>query len=302
MDDPSDTSDLIPVPPSPNDRATLIGGRVTDIDPVNDRLSVQPFGTKRKMKIFFDERSHVYRNGREVDPTMIHKGDRVYLDTQLDKNKSKVFARNVRVQTKLLQADAHGQIVNFNAQTGVVSVRDDLSGQDIRFHLRPTATVDNQGHPGRTSDLQPGSLVTAHFLSGQQGRNEVDQVTILAAAGSNYTFEGKLTHLDVRNHLLGLENQSDGKIYDIRYDPQRTPIGDLKVGSSINVSAKFNGREYAADSLSPGTGISLEEQEQAAKDEAKADDTDKSDKKAKKEKKHKKTESADDEGTTAPPQ
>jgi hypothetical protein len=284
VEDPTDTSDLMPIPAMPEGSATLVGGIVRDIDPLNDRLTVQPFGTKSKMKVFFDERSKIYRNGKAVGPIAIHKGDKIYLDTQLDKGKGKVFARNVRVQTRALQADAQGQIVGFNQQRNMVSVRDDLSGQAISFYVRPNASVDNQGHPGSLADLQPGALVTARFLANQEGRNEVDQIVILAAPGSDYNFDGKLTHLDVRNHVLGIENAADGKIYDIRYDPQKTPIGDLQVGSIVSVTARFNGQQYDADSLSRSEGLSLEDQDQASKD---AKDGQGSHSKSKKDKKDK---------------
>ena len=286
VEDPSDTSDLIPVPPMPLTSATLIGGFVKDVDPVNDRVTVAPFGSKQKLKIFFDERSKVYRNGREVSPIAIHKGDRIYLDTQLDKQRSRIFARNVRVQTKPLQTDAHGQIVNFDSTKSVVVVHDDLGGQDVSFHLQPNTTVDNQGHPGALPDLQRGALITARFIPTAEGRNEVNQIVILAAPGSAYTFEGKLTYLNVGRHVMGLENQSDGKIYDISYDPAQIPIGNLTIGSTVNVSAKFDGNRYDAESLNEASSLSLEDQEQAAKDDQNSQKQDKKDKKEKKSKKH----------------
>ncbi|MEO8725564.1 MAG: hypothetical protein ABI383_05525, partial [Acidobacteriaceae bacterium] len=285
VEDPTDTSDLIPIPPLPPTAATLIGGFVKDVDPVNDRVTVAPFGTKRKMKVFFDERSKVYRNGREVSPTAIRKGDRIYLDTQLDKANSRIFARNVRVQTKPLQADAHGQIVSYDRQNSIMDVRDDLSDQDVKFHIQPAAIVDNQGHPGALTDLQPGTLINAHFLTGQEGRNEVNQITILAAPGSDYTFEGRVTHLDMGSHTLGLENQTDGRIYDIQFDPRRTPIGNLQVGAPVNVTATFDGNQYRADSVTEVSAADLGDLDQLSSDDLASDQ---SGKKSKKDKKHKK--------------
>jgi hypothetical protein len=296
VEDPSDTSDLIPVAPMPPTAATLIGGFVKEVDPVNDRLTVVPFGSKQKIKVFFDERSKVYRNGREVNPVAIRKGDRIYLDTQLDRQRSRIFARNVRVQTKPLQTDAHGQIINFDPTKSVVVVHDDLGGQNVSFHLQLNATVDNQGHPGALSDLQRGALITARFIPTLEGRNEVNQIVILAAPGSAYTFEGKLTYLNVGRHVMGLENQSDGKIYDIRYDPAQIPIGNVTIGSTVNVSAKFDGNQYDAESLNDASSLSLEDQEQAAKDDQNSQKQDKKDKKEKKSKKHDK----DNEGELTP--
>jgi hypothetical protein len=289
VEDPSDTTDILPPALMPKTPATLIGGTVKAVDPVNDRITVQAFGSKSKFKVFFDERSKLTRNGRPADPSAIHIGDRVYLDTQLDKKKGKIFARTVRLQTKQLQADAHGQIVGYDPKTRLVTVHDDLSGQNVRFHLQQNVSVDNMGHAGTPADLLPGAPVTARFLPGQEDRNEVNQVLVLSAPGSDYTFEGRVTHLDLRNQTIAVENQADGKIYDLHFDPKNTPVGGIKEGSLVSASAKFNGNGYDAESLSPATGVSLEEQEQAAKDEEKADQSDDSDKKgkSKKEKKQK---------------
>src|SRR5205085_9972973 len=74
---------LLDVPPLPKGKVTLVGGNVLKIDPIRNRLQVQPFGAKDKMKISFDERTRVFRDGRETTQASIRKGDRVYLDTML---------------------------------------------------------------------------------------------------------------------------------------------------------------------------------------------------------------------------
>jgi len=268
---PNDLVGILPTPELPKGKLTLIGGRVTKVDPIRDRVTVRPYGGK-PMKIYFDQRSRVTRNGKDALPSDIKVGDRVYLDTELDG--SNVFAKNVRVQTEPIQADAHGQLVAFNQRTGDVLVRDDLSGQDVRFKVQPGAAVDLQGRPGTLADLQPGSVITAHFLPGQNGRNLVNQVTILAAPGADYIFEGKVTNVDIRNRSMAIENNTDGKIYDIRFDPARTPIGDVRVGSQVNISARFDGRGYSAETVSPTEntgGMSIEDQDASDKAAAKAE-------------------------------
>ncbi len=115
----------------------------------------------------------------------------------------------------------------------------------------PDVTVDNQGHPGNHQPIsRAGAIVDAHFIGGQQsGRNDVKQIVILAAPGADYVFDGRVTNIDLRNQTVAVENGNDGKIYDLKYDPQRTPIGDLKVGAQVNVTAKFDGSQYRADSF-----------------------------------------------------
>ena len=72
---------LLEIPPLPKSNTTLIGGFATSIDHVRNRLTVQPFGRGEKVKLFTDERTHIYRNGAETTVLGIHKGDRVYVDT-----------------------------------------------------------------------------------------------------------------------------------------------------------------------------------------------------------------------------
>ena len=55
----------------------------------------------------FDERSHFFRDGVETTQLAIRKGDRVYVDTMLDN--TRVFARNVRINTGVTAANASGQ-------------------------------------------------------------------------------------------------------------------------------------------------------------------------------------------------
>jgi hypothetical protein len=46
-----------------------------------------------------------------------------------------------------------------------------------------------------------------------------------------------------------VQNQNDGKTYEIRFDPARGSLGDLNVGSDVNVTAEFDGKDYSARML-----------------------------------------------------
>src|SRR5581483_8384884 len=116
----TDPDPLLDPPPLPSGKVTLIGGTVKSVDMVRNRLVVQPFGG-RAMKINFDERTHIYRDGVETTQLGIHKGDRVYVDTMLDG--SAVFARNIRVRSQGQPAHAEGQVVSFDPQSGVLVLR-----------------------------------------------------------------------------------------------------------------------------------------------------------------------------------
>ncbi len=82
--------------PLPNGSTTLVGGIVTGVDHVRNRLSMRVFGGG-KWKVGFDERTHIFRNGAETTQLAIKKGERVYVDTMLDKKNHEIFARNIRL-------------------------------------------------------------------------------------------------------------------------------------------------------------------------------------------------------------
>src|SRR5262249_45097583 len=67
---------LLEPPPLPKTKPTLIGGTAARIDHVRNLLTIQPFGGGQKVKMFIDERTHVYRNGQATTVLGIRKGDR----------------------------------------------------------------------------------------------------------------------------------------------------------------------------------------------------------------------------------
>ena len=129
--DPNANDPLLEPPPLPKTKPTLIGGTAARVDHMRNLLTIQPFGGGQKIKVFVDERSHIYRNGEETTVLGIRKGDRVYVDTMLDG--SRVFAKNVRVETQTGVAEVRGQVTAVNREKGTVTVRDELSSQPVTF-------------------------------------------------------------------------------------------------------------------------------------------------------------------------
>ena len=241
---------LLDVPPLPKGKVTMEGGTVAKIDPIRNRLLLQPFGGKEKMKLWFDERSHIYRDGRETTQAAIRQGDRIYVDTMLDG--PHVFARNIRIVSERISADVTGQVVAFNAG-GNMTVRDRLSSSDLTFKLAPATRVNNlQGQTMGLSDVAPGAIVSVHLLPGE--RTGVDQIKVLARPGEIFTFSGRITNIDLRNGMMAVNNQSDNEIYDIAFDSgDGASLERLRMGNDVVVKAIFTGKGYRADSISPGT-------------------------------------------------
>ncbi|HWK30454.1 MAG TPA: hypothetical protein VNR20_00070 [Terriglobales bacterium] len=275
--------------PLPKKKLSLIGGTVKEIDPIRNRMTVDIYGGKQ-MKLIFDDRTKVTRNGADVNPLIIRKGDRVYLDTQLASG-NKIFAKQIQIVTKFEAADLNGQIVNFDPKTRTIELRDQLSAAPFRFTVDQDAAITaNGGKAATQADLQPGALVMAHFNNGQGGRGTIRDINIIAAPGAEFTLYGRVNHLDLRSGVLAVQNKADDKAYEVKFSPAQFKVDDLAIGSEVAVTAKFNGQDYVAQSLnvtSTGQAAKVDSDEGAeAKDADKSDkkDKDKDSKKAEKKK------------------
>ena len=232
------------VPPMPSGPVSMVGGVVKNVDHIRNHMTLTPFGAK-PMKITFDERTHIYRDGIETTNLGIHKGDRAYVDTQLDNGH--IFARNVHVVTDTEPADARGQIVEYNHRNGNITIRDELSSQPVSFRVDSSTQVRAQSARGSAGDLVPGALVAIRFAPGTSNRGIAKEVAVLAKPGTSFKFYGQLTHLDVSNGVMVIRNVADGKAYEINFNPDTTPERSmLRVGGTVAVDAQFNGRGYEA--------------------------------------------------------
>ena len=236
--------DPLEPPPLPNTKATLIGGVVEKIDRVRDRITLRPFGGN-KMKLVYDERTHFYRNGVETTFAGVKKGDRIYVDTQLDG--PIVFARNVRVRNEQEPADARGQIVSVEGDH--LGVRDELSGQVVNFSTNGNTKVVKGGQPSSMAAVKEGSLVTIKFTPDRADRGAAQEISLIAAPGDTFVFSGRVTHLDLGHGSLAVQNQSDNRNYDITFDPSAGNHDDLGVGQDVTVNAMFDGTRYMAKDI-----------------------------------------------------
>jgi hypothetical protein len=235
--------------PLPENKSALIGGRVRDIDQIRNEMTIDIFGKGGKMKVLFDPRTRFDRDGIAANQTIIKKGDQVYLDTQLVNHK--IFARDVYIHTATGTADASGQITSYNAKTRELTINDQMSRTPVTVRLTPTTVIHSRdGAAGSPANLQYYALVSVKLSPGKAGGNEASEVDVIAEPGSQFTFFGTLTHIDLRSGLIAVDNKSDHKSYEIRFEPSQIPVtDDLKVGNEVAVNAVFNGRDYTANSL-----------------------------------------------------
>jgi hypothetical protein len=233
----------------PKGHVTLVGGTATKVDRLRNRVTLQPFGGGNKMTVRFDERSHIYRDGRETTVTGIKEGDRVYADTML--LGPVIFARNIRVLTTSGPAEARGQVTQYDAKTGRVTLLDDLTRQPVQFTISRDTAFRGQGNSQASAqDVLPGALLDVQFSPGHGRTGEARDIAVLARPGANYVFAGRVTNLDMHSGVMSVDNQTDSKNYDLHFDPARVEQREqLRVGAEITARATFDGKGYLASDV-----------------------------------------------------
>jgi hypothetical protein len=240
---------ILDAAPMPRTTTTLVGGTISSVDRLRNRMTVHVFGGGH-WSVNFDERTHIFHNGAETTQLALKKGERVYVDTQLDNNKHDIFARNIRVGVAALPADADGQIIFVDPKHNELTMRDALNSVPVRFAVDPETRISNGQTPASFKDLKAGTLVHVRFAASSPNRGLAREVSIVAAPGSTFTFAGKVTFLDLHRGLLAVQNSTDDKNYEIHFTPSVvTDRNNLGVGRDVLVRATFEGTRYTAQSV-----------------------------------------------------
>lgn len=246
---------LPPLPPLPTGKSTVIGGLIGAIDPVEDILTLDVYGG-RPMKVFFDDRTHFYRDGVSTPLSAMRPEERAAVETVLDG--TNVYALSVHMLTKTPQGECQGQVLGYDSGRGVLTVRNALSGTPIHLQVEGNTAIARQGQPTFMSqgeglaDLRRGTLVAIQFEPDNQGGGVADRISILATPGSAFQFTGMITYLDMHTAEMALLDPLDGNNYTIYFDPRLFPdTRNLREGSKVRVTANFDGRRYLASSITP---------------------------------------------------
>jgi len=243
---PLSADPLLQPPPMPPNKSTLIGGIAKKVDGIRNNVVIEPFGGGKKMTVQFDERTHIYRDAHETTILGIQKGDRVYADTMLIG--PRVFARNLRVVTNMGPVEASGQVEDYDARTHTVRLIDKLTNTPVAFRVTPNTELRSKTGQATAADIRPGSLVSVVFMPG--GKNgDAKQISILAVPGTNYIFAGRITNFDTHAGIIDVDNQSDGKNYEIHFPVGMENRGELRVGAQIAANASFDGRTYTTQQV-----------------------------------------------------
>jgi hypothetical protein len=243
-------ADLSALPPPPRGRSTVEGGTIRSVDPVRDQLILRVYGTK-PMKILYDERTQVYRDGVKAPLSDLRAQDHASVETVLDG--TKIFALSIHMLSKAPEGEAQGQVLSYDAGTGQLTVSAALSKQPITLHVPSGTPVVGVGQVTVSSpsaglaELVKGTLISVKFDSSNNGRGVARQISILAAPGSSFVFSGNIVSLDLSANRLVLIDPKDDQSYSIVFDPSRFAMSrDLHVGTHVTVNANFDGSHYVA--------------------------------------------------------
>ncbi|MGD1023383.1 MAG: DUF5666 domain-containing protein [Candidatus Sulfotelmatobacter sp.] len=242
-----DPASLLPdLPALPPVKASLIGGTIQKVDRIRDQLTIQVFGGG-KMKVAFDPRTHIYQGSTQASASDLRPGDRVYVDTILDR--SIIFARNIRLAKAAAGGMSQGVVMSYRADKNELIVRDLLSPDPVKLRFTPNTQIVQDGRAAFASQLVPGTLVDVSFAAQRNDRN-AQRVSILAVPGTDFTFAGQVTALDLRIGLLVLTSVTDHKTYEIYLDPSVITFDErLHPGAEVTSVANFDGSRYVARTL-----------------------------------------------------
>jgi hypothetical protein len=241
------------LPSIPKGKSTVIGGEIRSFDPVRDQFMLNVFGGGPRLKILFDERTQVYRDGEKISVLQLRPEDHASIETTLDG--TKVFALKIHILSDLPEGECTGQVVSYNPQNEELMINDKLSQQPIKLRVPSGTPITRVGQKTFTGqqvgqlDLGRGALVDVKFTS-VKGRGVASDINILAVPGSAFVFSGNLSSFDVRAGRLVIADPDNDQSYQVRFDPSRFPVSSqLHEGSRVRVTTNFDGTQYVASDI-----------------------------------------------------
>lgn len=248
------TASLPGLPPLPSAKSsTIFGGAIRKIDPVRDQFMLDIYG-QRPMKVLFDERTQLYRDGVKIPVHDLGPADHASVQTALDG--TRIFAMSVHILSSIPQGQYRGRVLRFDDSTGELRLDAYPSSQPFVVRVPADVPIVREGQSaftkegGSRGDLRPGALVHVTFKSGVGSIGVASQVQVLAVPGASFIFSGNIATLDVGTGSLTLTDPRDQKSYRISFTPSAFPlVQNLHIGQHVRVTADFNGSSYLATDI-----------------------------------------------------
>jgi hypothetical protein len=245
------------LPPAPSGVSTILGGQIRSVDPVRDELTLQMFG-ERPMKIFFDERTQVFLDGKRIPLLQLGHEEHASIQTTLDG--SNVFALSIHILSQSPEGDYQGRVIRYDRRKGELEITEGLSplsSTPFTVVVSPQTALVRTGETRFTSsgsgasDLVAGSLVSVQFASNSAGQGVAQRITILAVPGSSFVFSGSIASLNTASGSLVVLDPRDQRSYQIYFDAPLFPeTRNLHPGDHVRVVATYNGNRYLASEIS----------------------------------------------------
>lgn len=241
------------LPPAPAGRTTIFGGAIQSVDPVRDQFELHIYG-QRPMKILYDERTKLYRDGTKVPVLDLRSSNYASVQTLLDG--ANVFAVSIHILSHSPSGDCEGRVLSYNPGTRELLIASLESPEPVRLLVPANASVVRSGQATFTSassgqaDLVAGAIVSATFESVPGRLDTASRITVLAVPGSRFLFNGNVSFLDLHAGMLVLLDPRDKKSYEIHFNPANVADSNrLHIGGNVTVTAGYDGRQYAAQNI-----------------------------------------------------
>jgi len=251
--EPDKNAGSLSLPPPPKGKTTILGGQIQNFDPVRDQFSLRTYG-ERPMRIWFDERTQVYRDGERIAVRDLGPEDHASVETILDG--PNVFAVSIHILSGTEEGECEGRVIRYNPDKGDLVVFSQMSPTPVTFLVPANASIARVGERKFTtgssglSDLVAGALVSVSFGAGPARRNVAREIKVLAVPGAAFQFSGNISFLDMHTGIMVLVDPRDGKSYQIRFNSSRLRTsGTLRLQANVTVTATYDGTGYAASAI-----------------------------------------------------
>lgn len=248
----ADAGSVPNLPPIPRGKSTVLGGQIARVDPVMDQLLLKVYGGK-PVKILFDERTKVYRDGKRVPLLELGAARHASVQTALDG--ASVFAISIHILSAQPEGEYQGRVLSFNPDNGILVLTSAPDRPPFRLMVTNQTAFKRLGQEAFSSvqsgpaDLAPGSLVEVQFDSNNSGRGMATEVSVLASPGASFIFSGTVSELNLAAGTLVLVDPRDNKSYGISFDPSAPVSGQMRIGQHVRISAAYDGHKYVATEM-----------------------------------------------------
>jgi hypothetical protein len=251
--EPGNKSAFLSLPAIPRGKTTILGGEIRNFDPVRDQFSLRSYG-ERPMRIWFDERTQVYRDGERISVRDLGPEAHASVETTLDG--ANVFAVSIHLLSGTAEGECEGRVVRYDPDKGELVVSSQMSPAPLTFLVPANASIARVGEREFTagssglSDLVAGALVSVSFGAGTARRNVAREIKVMAVPGAAFQFSGNISFLDMHTGTMVLVDPRDGKSYQIHFDSARLRTSEtLHPEANVSVTATYDGTGYAASAI-----------------------------------------------------